>query len=141
MLYLHDLAKQNQQVQTVSLNERLPSFIIPPCSVQIAYSVQAEHDFYLLQLHVQGKLHSVCQRCLGEFDSHYDNSTQIAVCSTDARAEKLLEHYECIVAPNMKIDLYELVTDELHLYALQFHPDSKDCDSAAQAILKGEADN
>ena len=140
MHYLHDLAKQNQQVQTITLTERLPSFIIPPCIVQVEYIAQAEDDIYLLQMHVQGVLNIVCQRCLAEFAFNYNNSTQIAVCSTDARAESLLEQYECIVAPNMKIDIYELVTDELHLYVPQFHPDIKDCDSAAQAILKAAAD-
>ena len=135
MLYLQDMVKKGQQTKTIILSERLPHFIIQPCTLQVHFQVEAKDDFYLAHLHVGGALRLQCQRCLDEFDYSYDNNTILAICSNEARAEKLLELYECIVSPNFQISLDELIIDELHLYAPQFHPEPADCSSEINQFL------
>ena len=135
MFYLQEMAKQGQRSKSVTLSERLPDFITSPCNLQVSYHVEEKDGIYLIHLHVMGMLSLQCQRCLDEFNYHYDNNTVIAVCRDDARAEQLLEHYECIVAPDLQVSLDDLVIDELHLYAPQFHPDVNDCKSEINQFL------
>ncbi|WP_058535300.1 YceD family protein [Legionella saoudiensis] len=135
MLYLQELVKQGQQSKTVTLSERLPRFVATPCVLNASYHVETKEDFYLIHLHVNGELKLQCQRCLDEFSYPYDNSTIIAACRTDERAEELLEHYECVVAPNLQVSLDDLIIDELHLYAPQFHPETEDCSKEINQFL------
>lgn len=103
----------------------------------MTYQVEAKEDFYLIYLHVTGELTIQCQRCLDEFNFPYDNKTVIAVCRNDERAEQILEHYECIVSANLQISLEDILIDELHLYAPQFHAEISDCSSEINQILMG----
>jgi uncharacterized protein len=135
MLYLQELAKCNQQRKTITLEERLPHFVSEPCRLDVCFQIELRDDFYLAHLHVGGLLHLQCQRCLEEFDYSYDNHTIIAICQQEARAEELLTHYECIVAPDLQVRLEDLIIDELHLYAPQFHPDPKDCSNEFKQFL------
>ena len=138
MLHLQELAKQGQQIETVTINERLPGFLHTPCELKVTYQVEAEDNFYLMHLRTIGELNILCQRCMQEFNFLYDNQTLIAVCRSDERAEQLLELYECIVSTNWQVDLLELIIDELHLYAPQVHPEIDDCDSEINKILTGK---
>ncbi|CEG56745.1 YceD family protein [Legionella fallonii] len=135
MLHLPEIAKQGQQTKIIRIDDRLPSFLISPCQLNVTYHVEVEDDFYLLHLKVVGDLNAICQRCMQEFHFSYDNETTIAVCRSDERAEQVLELYECIVSSNWHVDLNDLITDELHLYAPQFHPNNNDCDSEINQIL------
>jgi uncharacterized protein len=137
MLHLQEMAKQGQQVKLLSIKERLPSFLVALCQLTATYHIEAKGDYYLVHLRIVGDLKVTCQRCMKEFNSSYDNPTTIAVCRNDERAEQLLELYECIVSSNWQVDLEELVIDELHLYAPQFHPDINDCDSEINQYITG----
>jgi uncharacterized protein len=138
MLFLQDMARQGEQTSTVTLNERLPHFITSSVCLQVNYHIEANDDFYLIHLHVHGTLSIQCQRCLDEFDFPYDNMTIVAVCRTDERAEQILEQYECIVSPSLQVSLEEILIDELHLYAPQFHPEVNDCSNEVNQILIGK---
>ncbi|KTD41142.1 YceD family protein [Legionella parisiensis] len=138
MLYLQEMVKQSQQTMTVTLSERLPNFITTICQLDITYHVEAKEDFYLIHLHVKGELPIRCQRCLDEFKFPYDNMTVVAVCRNDERAEQILEYYECIVSENLQVCLEDMLIDELHLYAPQFHPKINDCSSEINQILMGK---
>jgi len=138
ILYLQELVKQGQRATQVTLNERLPAFLTAPCDLDVTYQVNFTDGYFLIDLHVKGELHLQCQRCLDEFKFHYDNQTTIAVCRDDERAEQLLEHYECIVSANFQIGLEDLIADELHLYAPQFHAQISDCSSEINQFLTGE---
>ncbi len=140
MLHLQEMAKQGQQTKTVKLMERLPSFITAPCQLTVNYHVQADDDYYLIHLETSGELTIHCQRCMQELPMQYNNQTTIAVCRSDERAEQLLEFYECVVSTNWQVDLVELITDELYLYAPQFHPEIEDCDSEINQILSAKID-
>lgn len=140
MLHLQELAKQGQQNQTLVVSERLPDFLNGPCHLNVSYSIEAEDDFYLVHLRVKGELTVICQRCAQEFANAYDNQTTLAVCRNDERAEQVLEQYETVVASNWQVDLMELIIDELHLYAPQFHPEISDCDSEINQILTGKSE-
>lgn len=138
MLHLPEMAKQDQQSKVVTIDERLPNFLIPPCHLNITYHVDAKDDYYLIHLQVVGNLNIACQRCMQEFPLSYDNHTTIAICRSDERAEQLLEYYECIVSSNWQVDLEELIIDELHLYVPQFHPEINDCDNEINQFLTGK---
>ncbi|KGP63923.1 metal-binding protein [Legionella norrlandica] len=141
MIHLQELAKQGQQESEVALSERLPSFIRPVCHLKAIYHVEAKEDVYLIHLNVQGNLSIICQRCMDDFTVGYENSTVIAVCRNDERAEQLLSQYECVVSSNWQVDLNELIIDELHLYAPQFHSDFNECNSEINEILTGEKES
>ncbi|MFI4919819.1 MAG: YceD family protein [Legionellales bacterium] len=136
MLYLQELVKQEQQTQKITIIERLPLFLSTPCLLDVTYRVVLQDDYYLIHLGVTGTLHVVCQRCMNEFIHSYENHTVIAVCRSDERAERLLEHYECIVSSSWQVDLEALIIDELHLYAPQFHPNLDDCGDEINRILQ-----
>ena len=135
MLRLQDLAKQTQHSTKLILTEHLPSFLNGPCEVQTTYRVEAKDDYYLIHLHVKGELNVLCQRCMQEFKFDHDNSTVIAVCKNEDRAESLLEIYESIVSLNGQVVLEDLVRDELYLYVPQSHPNIEDCDEEVLQIL------
>ncbi|KTD06432.1 metal-binding protein [Legionella gratiana] len=137
MLHLQEMVKHGSQNRTIMLSERLPNFITAPCSLDVTYWVEAKEDFYLIYLHVTGKLPLQCQRCLDEFNFPYDNKTVVAVCRNDERAEQILEYYECIVSANLQVSLEDILIDELHLYAPQFHAEMSDCSSEINQILMG----
>ncbi|ARM32200.1 metal-binding protein [Legionella longbeachae] len=137
MLHLQEMVKHGLQNKTIELKERLPNFITAPGHLHVTYQVAAKEDFYLIYLHVTGELTIQCQRCLDEFNFPYDNKTVIAVCRNDERAEQILEHYECIVSANLQISLEDILIDELHLYAPQFHAEISDCSSEINQILMG----
>lgn len=136
MLHLQEQAKYDQQNQNLLLKDRLPDFINPPCQMEVIYSVEANDDYYVMHIQTKSDLNVICQRCMQDFTNVYENQTVIAVCKTDQRAEQLLPLYDCIVSPDWQLDLKELVIDELHLYAPQFHPEMVDCDSEVIKILK-----
>ncbi|KTD00804.1 YceD family protein [Fluoribacter gormanii] len=138
MLHLQEMVKQGQQTKMVTLSERLPNFITSSCQLDVTYQVEAKEDFYLIHLHVKGQLPIQCQRCLDEFNFPYDNITVIAVCRNDERAEQILEHYECIVSENLQVSLEDILIDELHLYAPQFHPKIDDCSNEVDQFLVGK---
>ncbi|STY29456.1 metal-binding, possibly nucleic acid-binding protein [Legionella wadsworthii] len=138
MLHLQEMVKQGQQKRTMTLSERLPNFIISTCQLDVTYHVEAKEDFYLIHLHVKGAIPIQCQRCMDEFHFPYDNMTVVAVCRTDERAEQILEHYECIVSASLQISLEDMLIDELHLYAPQFHPNTNECSSEINQFLAGK---
>lgn len=140
MLHLQEMAKQGQQTQLYTLDDRLPVFLTIPCQLTATYHVEAEDDFYLIHLETESNLSIICQRCMQHFNYSYHNKTIIAVCRSEQRAEELLESYECIVASNWQVDLAEIIIDELHLYAPQFHPDINDCDSGINEFLTEKID-
>lgn len=140
MIHLQEMAKHGPQTKTITVSERLPEFITAACEMRVTYQVEAKDDFYLIHLHVGGKLPLRCQRCMEEFNYPYDNNTIIAVCRSDERAEMLLEQYECIVSGNFQVNLDDLIVDELHLYAPQFHPEITDCSSEINQFLAEKND-
>lgn len=135
ILHLQELAKQGAQGAVVFVEERLPVFISEPCKLQVKYRVRSEMDFYLIDLQVSGHIHCNCQRCLQDYDYDFDQTSTIAVCTSEERASELQDHYECIVVPQNQVQLTELVTDELHLYAPEQHPNIEDCQGDVMAFL------
>ena len=130
-----ELAKCGAQKDEIILEERLPPFIKAPCVVKVTYSVEMKDDFYLLHLQTDGDLEVSCQRCMDDFKLAYKNTTILAICRSEARAEQLLEHYECIVSSNWQIDLDGVLTDEIYLYVPQYHAEAKECNPIVTKIL------
>jgi len=123
------LKTASHQKAAVKLSERLPKRVHSPSELAYTAQVTDYNDYYLLSLDVEGTLTITCQRCLQAFQYEYGNHTQLAVCANDAVAEKLMEQFECIVAKDDEVDLDEILTDELHLFAPEKHVNSADCNS------------
>lgn len=131
-------AKEGPQQIKIELDQRLPARIASPCVVNCQFDVKAMDNYYLLTLRSEAMMRISCQRCLDEFSHHYVNQTELAVCNSEEMAEKMLEQYESIVSERNEVDLVELVTDELHLYAPEFHSSTKECDNEASKFIAKE---
>lgn len=135
---LRKAANQGPQTLTLTLNERLPSYIQPPVGMACTYTIEARDNYYLVDLTVSGEVTVTCQRCLKPFIYHYTNPITIAVCGSETVAEKLLTAYESIVATDNQIDLNNVIIDELHLSCPESHEDSADCDPEIAAYIHAE---
>lgn len=125
---LKNAAQQNASPPTrLQLLDRLPERVHYPSEVTFAYNVSSQDSYYLLTLEVRADLTVTCQRCLQPFQNDYCNQTTLAVCTNEQIAERLMEQWECIVASDNEIDLVEILTDELHLYAPEKHENYADC--------------
>lgn len=118
------LAAQMAPIQIqLTLQERLPFFVQGNCALNCEFQVDRKSDYYLLSSVVQGTVPVVCQSCLSEFDYSYYQKHELAICSDDSRAEKLMTSLDCMVTPNDEIDLLAIVTDDLHLFCPERHGD------------------
>ena len=113
----------------VQLKDRLPERMTSPCEVSCEFHVVNNSNYYLLTLDIAATLSMECQRCLHAFQVNYCNQSKLAVCYNDAIAESLMEDFECIVAPDLHVDLVAVLTDELHLFSPEKHPSLSDCHS------------
>ncbi len=126
---LNTYSKQSEsQRALITLQERLPERISGPCQLTCDFHVVSYDNYFVLTLDIAGLLVVTCQRCLHVFQVDYCHQSQLAVCVNDAVAETLMEHFECIVAGDHQVDLVEILTDELHLYSPEKHPNPTDCD-------------
>ncbi len=137
---LKTYAKQaGQQHVVVNVQKRLPERISSPCELTCDFHVEALTDYFLVTLEVRSELVITCQRCLGQFQHAYSNQTKLAVCSDDIMAERLMERFECIVAPDHEIDLTDVLADELYLFSPEKHPDYADCDREISQLISKKA--
>lgn len=115
------------QRATIKLSERLPIHIVSDCTLNCDYFVRNCAEYYVLTLDVSGIIPIRCLRCLEVFKYDYQNHTELALCRDEAMAEELMEEYECVVCDPKEVDLVCILTDELHLYIPEKHPDLIDC--------------
>ncbi|MBA2656480.1 MAG: DUF177 domain-containing protein [Tatlockia sp.] len=127
LVNLKIIAEQDaQQSQDIEISGRLPGHLHSPCVVHCLFQAKAYKDYYLLTLRSDAALTITCQRCLTEFSHQYSNTTELAICDSDETAERMMNHYDCIVS-DYRIDLGEIITDELYLYSPEFHLDIDQC--------------
>ena len=139
---LKTYAKQSGfQHAVLNLHERLPERIASPCALSCDFYVENCTNYFLITFKVSGTLDVICQRCLLAFPHEYHRETQLAICTTDALAETLMEHYECIVAQDNEINLTDILTDELYLYSPEKHEDPIDCDSEINQLIGVSGEN
>lgn len=119
----------------VDIDKRLPASLQGPFKIQCNYSLIHCDSYYLLNLEVKGDITVICQRCLDGFNYPYFSKNVIAICNTDEQAEQLMENYDAVVADNNQIDLREIVTDELHLYAPEFHQEITQCNEEINKFI------
>ncbi|VEG90052.1 YceD family protein [Legionella spiritensis] len=136
LVRLRSAPLQTLQHIELELTERIPSYIDSPVNVQCDYRIEQRDDYYLMSLAVSGHLTVVCQRCLHSFPYHYSNHTDIAICASEEKAEKLMADYDCIVASNYTISLQDLIADELYLYTPENHPEKDTCDPGTTAYIR-----
>ena len=119
----------------LSIQDRKPAYVTSPCEVTCEFTVEACKGYYLLTLNVSGSFEIACQRCIDDFHHHFENQTQLAVCSNDDVAETLKTSYECIVVNDYQVDLIDIVTDELHLFLPEKHPDPAECELEISGLI------
>lgn len=137
ILNLSTLSVHKEKGETIlPITKRLPPHLAEACELSCVYSVENCSTFYLLHLRITGLISTICQRCAQIFPFFCDSESTLALCSTDEQAEKLLSHYETVVIEHDKVDLLELVTDDLHLNSPLFHPDVALCDKFADKFIR-----
>ena len=86
----------------------------------------------------------VCQRCLGEFETVLESPVRVAFVATDAEAARVPEEYDAVTAPHGRVQIEELVEDELLLALplVPMHATPADCalQTAVQVDRDAEAD-
>lgn len=111
----------------VLLDANLPSWIQSPCEMTCVFDVSACHGYYLLKIAVDGLIQITCQRCLDLVQCTYHHQTTLAVCSSDERAERLMECFDCIVSQDDQINLNEILIGELYLNLSERPHEFADC--------------
>ena len=109
------------------LHARLPFWIKPPCQLQCAIQVESVDTYYLMQLEVWATLHLTCQRCMREFVYDYHQQNVIAVCADEQTADRLMSTYDCMLHLGGMLQLDDVLTDELYLFAPEKHLDEALC--------------
>lgn len=136
LIDLKECAKNGQkETLQLSLSTRMPHRVVVPCSLHCIYSVKAMSSYFLISLEVCGDITIECQRCLKEFLYNYSNKTTLAICNSEAQAQKLMDNYECIVTKVLLVNLVELITDELHLYSPEHHLAITECDEEVSKFI------
>lgn len=129
---------KNEGLEAVhlTLTERLPPHVVAPCMLSCQYRLRAYDHYYLLELISEGEITLLCQRCLDSFSLPYHEESLLAICDSEATAEKLMSLYETMVETSHQIDLVDIVTDELHLSLPEMHAEVSLCNpQVAKRIL------
>jgi len=135
-----DLKKKAQLakpvVETVLIDERLPSHIPQAFELKCQYEVVFKGDFYLLIMCEDADLPIACQRCSQDFFHPYHLETELAVCSDEKIAEKYQNLYDVIVCKDYLIDLKDILIYNLHLFSPQFHENIENCDQTQLKLMQ-----
>lgn len=75
-----------------------------------------------------------CQRCLEPFEQALRSSTKLAFVTSEEETGEVPEGYEVVPTPNARVDLVELVEDELllSLPVVALHGEGTQCAGAAR---------
>ena len=133
------------------ISGRLPISSLPRLAVSLA-SQRGEADVALeagqdaehrvvLNGRIDAVLEMQCQRCLGPVEIEVHAEPTLAWVKSDAESAELPEGYEPLLAPDGRVALADLVTDEL-LLALPLvprHEDSAACGKPVQTAERSAA--
>jgi len=99
-----------EKIIQIIVSERLPAVMCEPSMVQCSYSIHKKRSKYFFKMHLSGSIQLECQRCLSVWRYAYEN-------------EHILEEDELMIDAEMRIDLVDIVTDDLHLFLPEKHPE------------------
>ena len=111
----------------ITLTERLPRHLSAPCIIHGSFIVHAEQEVYRIVLDTHSVLSLCCLRCAEEYQTHYVQQTSLIVCLSEQLAARYMAVGDCIVLENPYLNLIDILTDELHLFAPEKHIDVKEC--------------
>jgi uncharacterized protein len=120
----------------IILEERLPMFVNQPIQVEFNYSIQCVNDYYLMQLEEKTSVELICQRCSDLWGYDYSNSHELIVCLNEKKAEKYQAIYDVIVAPDLIVDIKEILLDNMHLFLPEKHEDIDQCNQNQLKLLQ-----
>ena len=127
-LCLKSQAKQAGLRQVaLTLVDRLPAQLQGPCALRCDLDVTQQGEYYLLRLALFGETTLTCQRCLNAFSHGINTQSELAVCRDDATADSMMARFDCLVSADDELDIIEIVTDEMHLFLPESHPEPSDC--------------
>jgi len=104
-------------------------------AVALRIYLDADHRRVLVAGTMEAKLQLVCQRCMKPMSFSVQARPQLAWVKSEDEALELPEQYEPLLAPEGRVELAELVSDEL-LLALPLvprHEDGAGCGKTAKA--------
>ncbi|MFY7698074.1 MAG: YceD family protein [Legionella sp.] len=119
----------------IKLSQRLPPHVLAASDVTCSYSIESKDRYYLLEIHAQGNVDILCQRCLQSFSYGYNTTHAFAVCESDDYAHDLMNQYDPIVTANFQVDLVDVLTDNLYLFIPEKHTDITDCGSDVTSLI------
>lgn len=111
------------QTFKVHLTSRLPVQVTAACDLTGQYKVEAAGEYDHLTLNTTGTLQLLCQCCLEPFMYTYGHITELAVCANEEIASRLMAQFDCVVSEQGEINLDELITDDLHFFLPEKHPE------------------
>ncbi len=123
----HDEPLQLNFVEDSKQQNRFPAHLVLPCTIDGWFKVEKCNNYWSLTFSVNSTLQLRCQRCLHAFTHTWQQQTEIAVCSREDIAIQLLTNHETFVAPDLRINLHEIIIDELHFSLPEKHHDEQDC--------------
>jgi uncharacterized protein len=91
-------------------------------------------DIPACEMDVEAALMLTCQRCLEPFEQPLHSATKLAFVSSEEEAGRVPEGFEAVPAPNARVDLSELVEDELllSLPVVALHGEGTRCAGSAR---------
>lgn len=109
------------------LSERLPAHVLNSVMMHYKIDVLPLERMYLLSIQEKADISAQCQRCSESMSIHFYNESQVSICEKEAMCEKYYAQYDVILAPDAKVSLEELLTDNLHLHLPQMHENIEEC--------------
>ena len=93
----------------------------PEGRATVDFRFHAAGAYPALEGAVRARAWLVCQRCLKEFEADLESPVRVAFVARDAESGRVPDEYDAVTAPGGRIQLSELVEDEL-LLALPLVP-------------------
>lgn len=84
-------------------------------ALELYYAVFLEHDVMLLELRLKGAIEAFCQRCLKAVSKPFDKTFKYQIIESTECPMKEGQQYEQILLEEAKIDLREVIADEILL--------------------------
>lgn len=116
--------KKTKQPLELTLMERLPAHLIPPCVVTCHWTLNEQPDYALWTFTLDAKLALHCQRCAEPFITPFFHQNSLMICQDLDTLNRHNNRYECVLWEELPNNLTDLVIDELYLFSPDRHAPS-----------------
>lgn len=135
-LDLKKIVLQDPQMELKLTSElKLPEYLVDYEDIKVKLAVEEYADYCLLSVETKCNLGVLCQRCMTTFTYPFMHMSIFAVSREQENIERLQENYDTIYAPNMFVDIDDIVVDDIILNAVDKHHDVLHCDPGVYDYL------